>query len=113
RPSHHGRGLAATASAASTSADAAVLSQLLAGLAGNDTEAYVTKLERRLRARGSDGVTLLLLGLAYQQRARETGNPRFFTLSDRALHQANGYPKSSPLAAAGLASLAVSRHRFG
>ncbi len=112
RPSYRDRGLGPTASAASTNADAGVLSELLAGLAGNDTEVYVSKLERRLRARGSDGDTLLLLGLAYQQRARETGNPRFFTLSDRALRRANRYPQLSPLAGAGLASLAVSRHRF-
>lgn len=110
RPSQHP---GATDSAAATSADAAVLSQLLNGLAGNDTQAYVSRLERRLRARGPDGDTLLLLGLAYQQRARETGNPRFFTLSELALRRANAYPQSSPLAAAGLASLAVSRHRFG
>lgn len=100
------------ASAAATSSDAGVLTQLLNGLAGNDTQAYVTKLERRERRRGPDGDTLLLLGLAYQQRARETGNPRFFTLSGLALRQANRYPQSSALAAAGLASLAVSRHRF-
>jgi tetratricopeptide (TPR) repeat protein len=104
---------AARDAAAASSADATVLSQLLTGLAGNDTQAYVSKLERREQARGPDGDTLLLLGLAYQQRARETGNPRFFTLSELALRQANRYPQSSPLAAAGLASLAVSRHRFG
>jgi tetratricopeptide (TPR) repeat protein len=109
RPSQHS---GATDSAAATTADKAVLSQLLNGLAGNDTQAYVAKLERRERLRGPDGDTLLLLGLAYQQRARETGNPRFFTLSELALRRANRYPQSSPLAAAGLASLAVSRHRF-
>ena len=112
RPTHGSRGVGAADSAASTSADAAVLSRLLVGLAGNDTEAYVAKLERRLRAHGRDGDTLLLLGLAYQQRARETGNPRFFTLSDRALHLAEVYPQASALANSGLASLSVSRHRF-
>jgi tetratricopeptide (TPR) repeat protein len=55
---------------------------------------------------------LLLLGLAYQQRARETGDPRFFTLSDRALRQARTYPGTGGLADAGLAALAISRHRF-
>src|SRR5439155_11854092 len=61
---------------------------------------------------GRDADTLLLLGLAYQQRARETGNPRFFTLSDRALRLAALYPQASALANSGLASLSVSRHRF-
>jgi tetratricopeptide (TPR) repeat protein len=110
--SHGGRSLGADVSAASTSADANVLSQLLVGLAGNQTEAYVASLERRLRAQGQRGDTLLLLGFAYQQRARETGNPRFFTLSEQALRRARLFPEVSPLADSGLASLAVSRHRF-
>ena len=105
-------GPAATAAATPRATDGAVLRELLSGLAGNNTAAYVTQLESRLRAR-RDGTTLLLLGLAYQQRARETGNPRYFTLSGQALRAAGAYPSATELAIAGLASLAVSRHRFG
>jgi hypothetical protein len=92
--------------------DDRVLAQLLAGLGGNDTSRYVAVLERRV-ARHRDGTTLLLLGLAYQQRARETGDPRYFTLSGDALAAARVHPAGEELADAGLASLAVSRHRFG
>src|SRR2546423_12473684 len=102
----------ARAAAPVSAADTALLSRLLAGLAGNDTQTYVTKLERRLATRKDDAETLLLLGLAYQQRARETGDPRFFTLSDRALHEAEAHPGTGALANTGLAALAVSRHRF-
>ena len=107
-----GRHADATRAAKPSSSDTAVLSQLLDGLSHGDTAAYVARLERRLARRGEDGDTLLLLGLAYQQRARETGNPRFYSLSGEALRRANRYPQASPLAVAGLASLAVSRHRF-
>lgn len=112
RPSAGRPILAPAATAAPAPADAALLSQLLSGLAGTDTASYVARLERRLRARGADGATLLLLGLAYQQRARETGDPRFYSLSERALRRANHYAQTSPLAVAGLASLADTRHRF-
>jgi tetratricopeptide (TPR) repeat protein len=111
-PSRGRPGVGTDQSAASTGADRAVLSELLAGLAGNDTEAYVGRLERRLRTEGRKGATLLLLGLAYQQRARETGDPRFFSLSEQALREAQTDRQAAPLADSGLASLAVSRHRF-
>ena len=92
--------------AARPSADGAILSRLLAGLAAEDTSRYLARLERRR----PDRDTLLLLGFAYQQRARETGDPVFFTLSERALRKAGDAYGS--LATAGLAALAVSRHRF-
>ena len=102
----------ARAAAPVSAADSAALTHLLVGLAGNNTQAYIATLERRLAARPHDHDALLLVGLAYQQRARETGDPRFFTLSDRALHEARAFPADEPLAETGLASLAVSRHRF-
>jgi tetratricopeptide (TPR) repeat protein len=105
-------GPAARPATAARASDDSVLRDLLGGLAGNDTAAYVETLQRRLRAR-TDGTTLLLLGLAYQQRARETGNPRYFTLSGQALRAARVYPRAVELADGGLASLAVSQHRFG
>jgi tetratricopeptide (TPR) repeat protein len=94
--------------ASASAADTALLSRLVAELAANDTKRYVAKLETRQRNRD----TLLLLGLAYQQRARESGDPRFFTLSGQALREARSYPGAHELADAGLAALAVSRHRF-
>jgi tetratricopeptide (TPR) repeat protein len=111
-PRHERANLGTTASVAATQGDEALLSELLGGLAGADTGTYVVRLERRIQVRGEDGEALLLLGLAYQQRARETGNSRFYSLSEHALRRANRYPQASPLAVAGLASLAVSRHRF-
>ena len=103
---------AARAAAPVSSTDAAVLKELLSGLAGNDTARYVRGLERRLEMRPHDRDVVLLLGLAYEQRARETGDPRFYTLAGRALAEARGFAATRALAETGLASLAVSRHRF-
>src|SRR5206468_4210742 len=47
-----------------------------------------------------------------QQRARETADPTFYSLSGRALRRASELDPSDLTAASGLASLALSRHRF-
>ena len=52
------------------------------------------------------------LGLAYQQRARETGDPTYYTKSGEALHRALRLAPRDLLATSGLGSLALSRHRF-
>jgi tetratricopeptide (TPR) repeat protein len=95
-----------------TSGDRAFFTRLLSGLAGNDTAAYVGRLEHRVSQQPHDANTLLLLGFAYQQRARETGDPRFYSLSERAFHRAERVPRAGGLVSTGLAALAVSRHRF-
>ena len=53
-----------------------------------------------------------LLGLAYQQRARETGDPTYYTKSEGALERALALDPKDSLAYSGLGSLALSRHRF-
>ena len=98
--------------AAARPSDNRILEQLLDGLGGNDTERYIATVRRRVAAH-RDGTGLLLLGLAYQQRARETGDPRYYTLSGEALDAARVHAGTEQLAESGLASLAVSRHRFG
>src|SRR3954468_20926821 len=70
--------LAAEAPAAS---DQGSLGQLLAGFSPAATARLVRGLERRVRLGPRDGQTLTLLGLAYQQRARETGDPAYYGLS--------------------------------
>ena len=52
------------------------------------------------------------LGLAYQQRARETGDPTYYTKSDEALRRALRLAPRDLIATSGLGSLALSRHRF-
>src|SRR5205807_9871342 len=64
------------------------------------------------RLNPSNVTALDSLGLAYQQRARETGDPTYYTKSDEALQRALAIAPRDLLATSGLGSLALSRHRF-
>src|SRR4029079_18332103 len=59
-----------------------------------------------------DAQGLMLLGLAYQQRARETGDPSYYPRSEEALRRSLPVAPGNYLAVTGLAALAASRHRF-
>jgi tetratricopeptide (TPR) repeat protein len=89
-----------------------VAGRLLAGFAPGDTAAYVSQLEARVAAIPGDSKSFLLLGLAYQQRVRETGDPSFYPRSEAALRRALRLTPKNALAVTGLAALAASRHRF-
>jgi tetratricopeptide (TPR) repeat protein len=86
--------------------------RLLSGLPLSDTSAQTARLERRAAAQPRDVEALTLLGFAYQQRARETGDPSFYPLSERLLRRALRLEPTNSLTLRGLASLAASRHRF-
>src|SRR5213592_430625 len=77
-----------------------------------NTEAYVAELEQRVAANGRDPQALMLLGLAYQQRVRETGDPSYYPRSEEALRRSLTLAPKNYLAVTGLAALAASRHRF-
>jgi tetratricopeptide (TPR) repeat protein len=86
--------------------------QLLEGFAYGDTAAYVAALERRTRMDPRDGRSHALLGLAYQQRARETGDLAYYERSEGMLERALALDRRDYTAVTGLAALAASRHRF-
>jgi tetratricopeptide (TPR) repeat protein len=98
--------------AASAPGDQDSLNRLLAGFSTGDTAGYVRKLEHRVALVPNDADSLTLLGLAYQQRARETGDPTYYGLSDRALLRASAAGGRRSLIVQGQASLANTRHRF-
>src|SRR5204863_397660 len=66
----------------------------------------------KLRANPDDARSYALLGLAYEQRARETGDPTYYTKADGVLHRALALEPNDLIATGGLGSLALSRHRF-
>ena len=101
------------AAAAPLAARAAAGQQGVTGVASSDTEAQVAKLQAALPTSPNDVQSLDALGLAYQQRARETGDPTFYTKSDEVLHRALRLSPRDLYATSGLGSLALSRHRFG
>src|SRR5919106_4306867 len=102
----------ADARAQAGSADRASLSRLLTGFAAGDTAGLVRRLEQRVADEPGDGDALAVLGLAYQQRARETGTPAFYGLSARAFRRAAAAQGPLPVIVVGRASLANARHRF-
>ena len=93
-------------------ANQASLGRLLEGFAAGDTAGLVRRLERRVADEPGDGQALAVLGLGYQQRARETGTPTFYGLSARAFQQAAAAGGPEPVIVRGRAALANTRHRF-
>jgi tetratricopeptide (TPR) repeat protein len=84
----------------------------LAGFSLGDTAATIERLQETVRESPSDGRSLALLGLAYQQRARETADASYLGRSEGVLRQALVLDRNDPLVLSGLASLAASRHDF-
>jgi tetratricopeptide (TPR) repeat protein len=76
------------------------------------TASLIADLQSRLRVSPKDERSYTLLGLAYQQRARETGDPSWYSKSEGVLRRAVDLDSKDYLAVGGLGSLALSRHRF-
>jgi tetratricopeptide (TPR) repeat protein len=86
--------------------------RLEAGFSVGDTAGLVRSLQDKLRSDPDDARSFTLLGLAYQQRARETGNADFYSRSDRALRRSLALAPQDPLTLSALGSLALARHDF-
>jgi len=101
-------------SAASASlAGAQAAEDFKAGFSLNaSTASLAADLQSRLRANPKDEHSYVLLGLAYQQRARETGDSAYYPKSAGVLRHALGIAPNDYLAISALGSLALSRHRF-
>jgi tetratricopeptide (TPR) repeat protein len=102
----------ATAPSASPATAPAHADRLRADFASGDTAGLVRSLQETLRANAGDVRSYDLLGLAYQQRARETGDPSYYSKSAGVLRRALRLAPNDFLATSGLGSLALSRHRF-
>jgi tetratricopeptide (TPR) repeat protein len=102
-------------SATPVAADAlprAVADQLQRGFAAGDTEALVAGLQAELKADPRNVKAYETLGLAYQQRVRETGDPTYYTKAEGVLRRALALEPRDLIATTGLGQLALSRHRF-
>jgi tetratricopeptide (TPR) repeat protein len=82
------------------------------GAGAGSAATTVKDLQARLRANPGDARSYALLGLAYEQRARETGDPTYYTKADGVLHRALALAPDDLIATDGLGSLALSRHQF-
>ena len=99
-------------SAAAPTPPAGSADRLQAGFALGDTAGLVVSLQHQLESRPDDAKAWGLLGLAYQQRAREVADPSYYSKSEGALRRALRLAPNDLIATSGLASLAASRHRF-
>jgi tetratricopeptide (TPR) repeat protein len=97
---------------ASDALPTAVAAELQKGFAAGDTEAEVAGLQAELRAMPGNVKVLGTLGLAYQQRVRETGDPTYYAKAEGILREALSLAPRDLVATAGLGQLALSRHRF-
>src|SRR5439155_21431684 len=77
--------LAVLAANARVSPEQAELGRLFAGFSSGHSARVVRTLEQRVERSPGDGDVLAVLALAYQQRARETGDPAYYALSGTAL----------------------------
>jgi tetratricopeptide (TPR) repeat protein len=77
-----------------------------------DTASLVRRLQDQARARPGDAQPNALLGLAYAQRARETGDAAYYTRADAVLRRARELDNKNVYALTGLGGIALARHRF-
>ena len=103
---------AGVAPASDAQSASVLLEDLLTGLSTGDTAAYGAELAQRVRARPYDSGLRALQGLVYQQLARETADPAYYTRAKRAYDRAQELDPDDPIAATGQASVAVIRHQF-
>ncbi len=105
--------LRGSSSTAAGVAPSVATERLSGGFSAGDTPGLVRSLQGTLRSNPKDGKSWALLGLAYQQRARETGDPSYYAKSRGVLRRALGLDGNDLLAVSGLGSLQLSQHRFG
>jgi tetratricopeptide (TPR) repeat protein len=88
------------------------LARLVEQFSAGSSRSVVRRLEGVVAAQPDDARALALLGLGYQQLARETADASWIGRADEALRRATAADPSDAVAAAGRAQLAVTQHRF-
>jgi tetratricopeptide (TPR) repeat protein len=77
-----------------------------------DSEGQIEELQAAVRAEPDNAQSYALLGNAYYQRARETGDPSYYTRADGSFAAALDRDPSNAVAVTGQATLALARHDF-
>jgi len=88
------------------------LAGLVEQFSAGSSRSVVQRLESVVAAQPDDARALALLGLGYQQLARETADASWLSRADEALGRASEADPADAVAASGLAQLAVTQHRF-
>ncbi len=79
---------------------------------GASIDDQIQKLQSRLRADPHDWESYSQLGLAYLQKARETGDPSYYQKVEEALDHALEYQSDDYVAVSAMGALALARHQF-
>jgi tetratricopeptide (TPR) repeat protein len=77
-----------------------------------DTESLIASLQAALRADPADATGYVLLGDAYYQRARETGDPSYYSRAEGSFNAALSRDPNDLTATIGKGTLALARHDF-
>lgn len=76
------------------------------------TDQQIETLQTRLRNNSNDWQSYSTLGIAYLQRARETGDPSFYPKAEGVLRKALAFEPNDYTALSGMGALALARHEF-
>ena len=79
---------------------------------GASIDAQIASLQERLRKDPGDWQSYSQLGLAYLQKARETGDPSYYQKTQEALDQALAMAPDDYVSISGSGALALARHDF-
>ena len=79
---------------------------------GPSTDGLIEDLQTRLRANATDWQAYSQLGVAYLQKARETGDPTYYQKAEDALDQALALEPEDYTAISAKGGLALARHQF-
>jgi len=76
------------------------------------TDTLIQTLQERLRTNPNDWQSASQLGLAFLQKARETGDPTYYQKTEEALQKALSLQPDDYAAMSAMGALAVARHQF-
>ncbi len=80
---------------------------------GQTTDQTMQALQTHLKAVPEDWDSYSQLGLAYLQKARETGDPSYYPKAEQAFQKVLGHNPEDYSSVAGMGGLALARHQFG
>ena len=100
------------APAQATDPQPAAAARLATGFAAGDTQSLVEQLQSTVRRQPGDVRSLTLLGLALQQRMRETADASYLARSEAVLRRALRLAPKDADATGALGTVALTQHRF-
>ncbi|MEA2573778.1 MAG: hypothetical protein QOH93_1076 [Chloroflexia bacterium] len=104
--------ISAPVSATPATVDAEALLATGGKTADGYTDRVISDMQTRVKAEPGDYRALASLGVAYQQKARETNDPAYYSEAEKSFKQALTIKADDYNSLAGLGALELSRHNF-